>query len=92
MIIRRGRHAGCKAELLQFANDWMTVNIVLSDGFVLKSQVISPTNVTLEPDEYKSEFLPYGDTIPVERAGTFFDEFKINEDHTRFTRVKGPRR
>lgn len=78
MIILRGKHKGKHARLHQFANDWISADL-LPDNHPI---IVSPTGVQLE-----------GDEITEMRAhtsvGSFWSEYSFDASTQRF--VKRPR-
>ncbi len=76
MKILRGRYAGQTADLHQFANDWMMVDIHGGTQGV----VVRPDQVKLDPDEGARMRFHAG-------VGTFWREWRLNDDGT-FTRLK----
>ncbi len=76
MDILRGKHAGRSATLHQIANDWMMVDV--ADG--PSGVIVKPTQVRLDPDERRAIREHVG-------VGTFWDEWRLNEDDGTFSVV-----
>lgn len=71
MRITRGRHKGKTGRLVQFANNWIGVDV---DG---RQEIVSPRHVALDDD---TEFDAFDGTNPT--VGTFFQQWQLTEDGT----------
>lgn len=80
MKIRRGKDKDASAELIQFSNDWIMVDL---DG---RSKIVTPTSVQVETDGERQRFESTKDSPNV---GFFWRAWELSDDGT-FTRKKQP--
>lgn len=74
MLITRGKHAGKTGRLMQFANNWISVDIPGAPG-----SIVSPRHVRLdEPDEFER----FEESQGNDRVGQFWNEWVLEDDGT----------
>jgi len=84
MLITRGKHAGKTGRLMQFANNWISVDIPGAPGSIL-----SPRHVRLNDD---TEFDRFEDSRDDPRVGQFWDEWVLEDDGTFSRNTERPAR
>lgn len=80
MQITGGKYAGRTGQLMQFANNWMTVDIEGERG----NCVVAPNQVQLDDEEMAKVR-----AAPTRNVGTFWEEWEMYSDGTFITRDHG---
>ena len=81
MLITRGKHQGKTAQVHQYANDWLSVDVDLNgDRQHLVAAIINPTSVQFDSLAEVEAMRAHTDT------GTFWNTYRLDEDTLRLVR------